>query len=54
MKYRILTAEGRIKYTGTIQGSWFTLEKARTLVNYELGEMIYEYNYDRERMWEVF
>lgn len=52
--YRILNAEGLIQYTGTEIGSWFTLEAAKKLVNYNDGETIYEYNSDRERLWEVF
>jgi hypothetical protein len=35
-------------------GSWFTLEKAKELVNYSNGEMIYEYDYNGEQLWEVF
>jgi hypothetical protein len=57
-KYRILTADRRLKYAGTDTGSWFTLEKARQLVNYSAGEMIYEYwhhpQHGPEPMHEVF
>lgn len=52
-KYRILTSKGKIKYTGTKIGSWFTLEKALQLVNREEGEMIYEYDNDGNRLWEI-
>lgn len=52
--YRILTADGKLKFTGTEVGSWFSLEKARELVNYSEGEMIYEYNNNGERLFEVF
>lgn len=52
-RYRILTAEGKIKFTGTNFGSWFTLEKAKQLCNYQAGEMIYEYNHQGEKLWEV-
>lgn len=51
--YRILTANYRIKYAGTDLPSWHTLAKARELVNYEAGEMIYEY-YMGERLHEIF
>jgi len=51
--YRILTAEGRIKFTGSDIGSWFTLETAKKLVNRTKNEMIYEYNKEGDRLWEV-
>jgi hypothetical protein len=40
--YRILTAEGKVKFTGSEIGSWFSLEQARKLVDYFNGEMIYD------------
>ena len=52
--YRILTAENKIKHAGTDNNSWLTLEQARIDVDYSNGEQIYEYNDDRERLWEVF
>lgn len=52
--YRILTAEGKIKFTGSEIGSWFSIEKARELVNYSEGEMIYEFNTNGERLHEIF
>jgi len=52
-KYRILNSNGRIKYTGTEMGSWFTLEKAKELVDYSQGEMIYEYDNNGDPIWEV-
>ena len=52
-KYRILNSDGRIKYTGTEMGSWFTLEKAKQIVDYSQGEMIYEYDNNGERLYEV-
>lgn len=53
-RYRIIDSNGRIKYTGTEMGSWFTLDKAKELVNYSNGEMIYEYDNNGDRLWEVF
>jgi hypothetical protein len=53
-RYRILDSNGRLKYTGTEMGSWFNLEKAKQLVNRSNGEMIYEYDYNGEQLWEVF
>jgi DNA polymerase III sliding clamp (beta) subunit (PCNA family) len=53
-RYRILDSNGRLKYTGTEMGSWFNLEKAKQLVNPSNGEMIYEYDYDGNKLWEVF
>lgn len=52
--YRILTAEGKIKFTGSEIGSWFSLEVARGMVNYSEGEMIYQYDVNGERLFEVF
>lgn len=52
--YRILTSEGRIKFTGSEIGSWFSLESARVMVDYSKGEMIYEFNSEGERLFEVF
>lgn len=52
-QYRILTSENKIKFTGTEIGSWFTLEKALSLVNKENGEMIYEYDNNGNRLFEV-
>lgn len=51
--YRILTSDYRVKYVGTNIGSWFTLGKAKELVNYENGEMIYQYTKLGERLCEV-
>jgi DNA polymerase III sliding clamp (beta) subunit (PCNA family) len=54
-RYRIIDSNGRVKYTGgTEMGSWFTLEKAKELVNYSNGEMIYEYDNNGDRLYEVF
>jgi hypothetical protein len=53
MKYRIRTAEGKFKFAGTGKNSWFDLETARNLVNYEEGEQIVESN-GVEILWEVF
>ena len=54
-RYRIIDSNGRVKYTGgTEMGSWFTLDKAKELVNYSNGEMIYEYDYNGDRLYEVF
>lgn len=53
-KYKILTADYKVRYTGTSFGSWLTLEQAKRLVNTNKGEMIYEYDiYRNVRLWEV-
>jgi hypothetical protein len=53
--FRILNQEGNVKYTGTITGSWFTLEDAKKLVNRSNGESIYEYSMKTmSKLWEVF
>lgn len=51
--YRILTEDRRIKFTGTILGSWFTLDQARSIVDRDSNEMIYEFNTNGDPMWEV-
>lgn len=50
--YRILNAEMKVMYVGG--NSWLTIDDAKKLVNYELGEAIYEYDMKTmERLWEV-
>ena len=51
--FRIITSDNRIKYAGSCLPSWMDLDKARSLVNYSAGEMIYYYE-NGERMYEVF
>jgi len=53
MKYRILTADGKILNAGTGLDSWFTLEQARNIVDYSTGQMIYESD-GVNLLWEVF
>ncbi len=38
--YRIITKEGKIKYVGTGENSWFSIEEARLKVNRSNGEKI--------------
>jgi len=47
MKFRILDKNGNIKFTGTKRPSWFTLPRARQLVNYGAGEKIVEHDGER-------
>ena len=51
-RYRIQKANGYIKYVGTGEPSWFTLEKARLLVNYNDGERIVEHD-GVNILWEI-
>ena len=51
--YRILDRNGLVMYTGTDLGSWFTLEQAKELVNRDKGEMIYEFDFNGNRLWEI-
>lgn len=52
--YRILTKDRKIKYAGTGHDSWFTLEKAKKLVDRKSGEMIYYFDPTTGRqLWEV-
>jgi flagellar basal body rod protein FlgG len=53
LKYRIQTSDGRIKYAGTGHDSWFTLERAREMVNRPEGERIIESD-GVNILWEVF
>ena len=54
-KYKILNSDLKVQYTGTIKGSWFTLKEARRIVDYDKGEMIYEYSGGfTDRLWQVF
>lgn len=52
-KYRIQNENGTFKNAGTGLDSWFTLEQARILVQYDLGQRIVEHN-GVEILWEVF
>ena len=53
-KFRIITADNKVKFAGTGSDSWFTLAKAEQVVNRENGEMVYEYTCPGgERLWEV-
>jgi hypothetical protein len=52
--YRIITANGKIKYAGTDSPSWFILTHAKRFVNRSKGEKVYEYSpATGEKMWEV-
>ena len=51
--HRIILPDGRIKYAGTGQDSWLTLEQAKKLVDRTKGEMIYEYKDYVTKLWEV-
>lgn len=51
-KYRIQNENGTFLNAGTGLESWFNLEEARKLVNYEIGQRIVEHN-GTEVLWEV-
>lgn len=53
MKYRIRKVDGRFLNAGTGLDSWFTLENARKIVNYENGETIIESD-GVNVLWEIF
>lgn len=53
MKYRIQNENGSLLNAGTGDDSWFTLEEARKLVNYEAGQRIVESD-GINILWEVF
>lgn len=50
---RILNADRTILNAGTGIDSWFTLDQARQLVNYNDGQMIYESD-GVNLLWEIF
>jgi len=51
--YRIRKADGRFLNAGTGEDSWFTLDKARELVNYGEGQQIVESD-GVNILWEIF
>lgn len=51
-KYRIENADGTILNAGTDMDSWYSLEDARDLVNYEDGQRIVESD-GIHILWEV-
>lgn len=52
MKYRIQNENGKIHNAGTGLDSWFTLENAREIVNYDKGQKIVESN-GIDILWET-
>lgn len=52
MRYRIQWADATFLNAGTGLDSWFTLEDARKLVNYELGQRIVESD-GVNILWEI-
>ena len=44
MQYRIQNLNGTFLNAGTDLNSWFTLEQARKIVNYEIGQKIVEHD----------
>ena len=52
--FRVYTAENKIKYTGTIEGSWFfTLESARAKCDQAKGEKVYRWFNEITPMFEI-
>ena len=51
--YRIITTENKVKFAGTNKISWLTLEMAKIEANLKNGDMIYEYNKNGERLWQI-
>ncbi len=52
MKYRIQNSNGTYLNAGTGLDSWFTLDQARKLVNYDEGQRIVEHN-GVDILWEI-
>lgn len=53
MNYRIQNANGTYLNAGSGNDSWFTLEVARSLVDYKIGQRIVEHN-GIDILWEIF
>jgi hypothetical protein len=53
LKYRIQNSNGTYFNAGTGLDSWFTLEKARQIVDYKNGQRIVEHN-GVDILWEIF
>lgn len=51
-QFRIETKDHRFKFAGTGQNSWFTLQRAKELVDYKAGERVVECN-GYGILWEV-
>lgn len=51
-KYKIKNADGTYLNSGTDLPSWFTLEEARKIVNYSIGQQIREHDGVND-LWEV-
>ena len=52
MKYRIQNNDGSFYNAGTGLDSWFTLEQAKAIVNYEAGQRIVEHD-GVNVLWEI-
>ena len=52
-KYRIIKNDGRFLNAGTGIDSWFNLDAARKLVNYDIGQRIVESD-GINILWETF
>jgi hypothetical protein len=50
--YRIQNENGTLLNVATDKASWFNLDDARNLVNYEIGQRIVEHN-GVDILWEV-
>jgi len=53
LSYRIQNENGTYLNAGTGEDSWFSLEKARQLVNYDKGQRIVEHD-GMNILWEAF
>lgn len=53
ISFRVRKADGKFLNAGTDLPSWFTLEKARELVNYNEGQTIVESD-GQNILWEIF
>lgn len=52
INYRIQNSDGTFHNAGTGENSWFTLEKAREICDYSIGQRIVEHD-GVNVLWEV-
>lgn len=53
IKFRIITKDNTILNAGTDKDSWFTLDKARKIVDYKKEQKIIEHD-GVNILWEIF
>lgn len=53
-RFRIVTKDGKIKFAGTGEDSWFnSFDEAVKKTDYKKDEAVYEYDYNGNKLWEI-